>query len=137
MRSLLSMTLLALAWHHIKIAVTAILAVAGAIGLIGSALVYLGSWVRVVSDLARRLRRPWATEDGPPRDPTLEQAQVLNAIHAYFLEHGKPVPFWLLDKLLDRQGVALRKHAESMPRGLLTPEVARRGGFFYNISRTS
>jgi hypothetical protein len=128
------MTSLAFAWRDdIKIAVGVIVATASAIIAIGSALGYLKDWVRTGRDLIGRLRRrlrAWAADDVDPKDPTPEQLRVLNAVCVYFFQQGKPVTFRLLDELLDREGVPLRKNAESMPRGLLMPDVARRGGFF-------
>jgi len=53
-------------------------------------------------------------------------------VYQYFLVHGRPAPFWELDKLLDRAGVPLRQHAESLPPGLLTPNVTPRGGSFHS-----
>jgi hypothetical protein len=55
---------------------------------------------------------------------------VLGAVLGYVLEHGTPVPFRFLDKVLDGEGVQLRPLAESMPPGLLEPDVSRRGGSF-------
>jgi hypothetical protein len=117
------MNVLALTWRTYY---TTILAVAGFIGVVGAAVAYLTSWGRTVYAF---LRRRWphrqnasAAQDGP-KGLTVGQVRVLNAVHQYFLEHGKPAPFWELDKLLDREGLALRENAESLPRGLLTPDV--------------
>jgi hypothetical protein len=134
------MTVLALTWvGYIKIIGGAILAGAGAIGVIGTALGYLKDWLHSARSLAQRLwrvlRHTWvrqaAGDDEARRERilTVGQVRVLNAVHQYFLKRGKPAPFWELDKLLDRRGILLRKYAESLPRGLLTPDVSHRGGF--------
>jgi hypothetical protein len=124
------MTVLALTWHGYY---TALLAGASLIGVVGGALAYLTAWGRSTYDLARRLwrrRQVKPRDHAHPKELTPEQVRVLNAVYDYFLEHGKPAPFWAIDKLLDREGLLLRPHAESMPHGLLMPDVARRGGFF-------
>jgi hypothetical protein len=124
------MTVLAIAWHGYY---TALLAVAGLIGVIGAAVAYLTAWGRSIYDLARRLwhrHQAKAHDHEHPEEPTAEQVRVLNAVYQYFLEHGKPAPFWTIDKLLDREGMRLREQLESLPRGLLTPDISRRGGFF-------
>jgi hypothetical protein len=62
-------------------------------------------------------------------EPTEEQRAALYAVYQHLLEHGSQAPFRQLDKELDRVGIELRKHAESMPAGLLLPDVRPRGGF--------
>lgn len=101
--------------------------------MVGAAANHLTNWSRGTVVLVRRLRSAHGsrTKEEATREPTPEQRQVLNAVLAYFLENGRRAPFRLLDKLLDREAIPLRKNAESMPPGLLTPDVALRGGFFY------
>jgi hypothetical protein len=105
--------------------------IAGAIIAVGGAFGQLGNWVRGAAHLVRRLRRRRAAKHKIPDAPTQDQVRVLNAAHRYFLEQGTPATFRQLDKLLDREGVQLRPHAESMPPGLLTPDISRRGGAFH------
>ena len=117
------MGLLALAWY-------------GYISIVAAALValgYLTQWGREAIELGRRRRRSHRQKsvEERPQKPTADQIRVLNAVYVYFLEHGKPAPFRQLDKELDREDVPLRANVESMPRGLLIPDVAHRGGFFY------
>jgi hypothetical protein len=137
------MTVLALTWvGYIKIIGGVIVAVAIAIAAIGDAQRYLMDWLHSAISLSQRIRRflrhtsaGQATsddEDKPAKELTAGQVRVLNSVHQYFLERGKPAPFWELDKLLDRQGVRLRQNAESLPRGLLTPDVTPRGGSFHS-----
>jgi hypothetical protein len=125
------MTLLAITWHGYY---TAILASAAFITAIGAAIAYLTTWGRSIYDLALRLwrqRQERTTAHAGPKEPTPDQVRVLDSVYRYFLAHGKPEPFWELDKLLDREGLRLREHAESMPRGLLMPDVSHRGGVFH------
>jgi hypothetical protein len=137
------MTVLALTWvGYIKVALGAIVLVAGGIAAIGAAAGYLKDWLRGGGNLAQRIwqsvrRRPagQAAHDNAgehAKESAAEQVRVLNAVHQYFLKHGRPAPFWELDKVLDREGVPLRQNAESLPRGLLIPDVTPRGGAFHS-----
>jgi hypothetical protein len=123
------MSLLALAWYtYVWIAAGGIVTVGGAIALLvkwGRALVsFLRQWM---STRRVRVRREKQTRP----EPSEEQRRVLNAVLRYFLGEGNRAPFRLLDKRLDREGVQLRANAESLPPGLLTPDIQPRGGFFY------
>ncbi len=117
----------ALTWYNYLLIIGG---VAGVIAAVGGALGQLGTWVRRAVSLSRRVRRR-RTRQVTSADPTQDQVRVLDAAHGYFLEHGTPATFGQLDKLLDRDGVQLRPIAESMPPGLLVPDVSRRGGFFH------
>jgi hypothetical protein len=119
------MGLLALAWYeYISIIAGVIVAVGGAIGV-------LTNWGRGVVIVARRLLGSRRQPPPETAEPSEEQREVLNAVYRHFLEEAKRAPFRQLDKELDRAGIELRKNAESMPPGLLTPDVRPRGGFFY------
>lgn len=117
----------ALTWYNYVLIIGG---VAGAVLAVGGVLGQLGTWARGVAGLVRRIRRH-RTQQTAPLDPTPVQVRVLDAVHGYFLERGTPATFRQLDKLLDRDGVQLRPVAESMPPGLLMPDVSRRGGFFH------
>lgn len=104
--------------------------IATAIVAVGAASGQLRRWARGVVSLGRRLRRERAATVDTPTEPTPHQVRILNEVCDYFLTNGTPPTFRQLDKLLDRNGMQLRPHAESMPSGLLMPDVGRRGGFF-------
>lgn len=61
--------------------------------------------------------------------------RVLNAVYEHFRSTGQRAEFGDLDKQLDLEGARLRPLAESMPPGLLIPNVASRGGFFRKDDR--
>jgi hypothetical protein len=107
--------------------------VARTIVTVGAALEALTGWGRAMIGLVRRLVRARRDHTGPAaaEEPTEEQRAVLNAVLQHFLERGTRAPFRQLDKELDHVEIELRKNAESMPPGLLIPDVRPRGGFFY------
>jgi hypothetical protein len=88
----------------------------------------------VEQTLARATALPELPPPGPvlaaASEPSEEQRQVLDAVYERFRASGRRVPFSELDKQIDLRGMALRPLAESMPRGLLLPVVASRGGFY-------
>ncbi len=108
---------------------------AGVIATLGGAYTALEIWgqdlaaalrsFRGIADRHRSLPAPEGRQE-----PTREQVRVLNAIYEYFRDNAKRAPFRMLDKQLDLQGLKLRPHLESMPSGLLFPDVRQRGGFF-------
>lgn len=121
------MNVLAVSWYK------DVLIAAGAIVTIGAAVGYLTSWGRGVlrGALALRSRRAQRQAVAPATaEPSPAQVRILNAVHEHFRTYGRRAVFRELDKQLDLQGVKLRPLAESMPRGLLLPNVASRGGFF-------
>jgi hypothetical protein len=126
------MRILAAAWS------AEALVVAAAIGTIGTAAAVLRGWGRGLWHAVRRLlygrsqRR--ARTAGPP-EPSEEQVHVLNAVYEHFRSTGQRPQFGDLDKQLDLEEVRLRPLAESMPPGLLIPNVASRGGFYRNDDR--
>jgi hypothetical protein len=123
-------TYYAVAWY------TDVLIVAGAIVTIGAAATYLTSWgrtgMRAVVAIARRRSEQRAI--GPAgeesTEPSNAQVLVLNAVHEHVRAYGRRPLFRVLDKQLDLEGVTLRPLAESMPSGLLLPDVSSRGGLF-------
>lgn len=117
---------LALTWYDYLLIIGG---TAGVVVAIGGALGQLSNWARGVVSLGRRLRRERAASDDARTEPTLDQVRILNEVCDYFLTHGTPTTFRQLDKLLDRDGTQLRPHAESMPPGLLMPDVGRPGGY--------
>ncbi|HVC85785.1 MAG TPA: hypothetical protein VNC40_00015 [Gaiellaceae bacterium] len=96
-------------------------------------LALLVEWSKVVQRLSARSRRRTAAH-GPDSDaqdqPTTEQVRVLDAVANYFLQHGSCPRFKQMSTLLDREGLKLRPVAQSMPAGLLLPNVRPRGQFF-------
>ncbi|MGP0100040.1 MAG: hypothetical protein ACLPUT_00250 [Solirubrobacteraceae bacterium] len=89
----------------------------------------------VEQTLARAAALPELPPPGPAlaaagSEPSEGQRRVLDAVYERFRASGRQVPFSELDKQFDLQGIALRPLAESMPRGLLLPVVASRGGFY-------
>ena len=121
------MTPLAVTWWN------DVLIAAGAVAVVGAAIGYLTGWGRSVARAAfvlrqrRALRQPSSPEI--PK-PSPDQVRILDAVYESFRTRGGPVGFSELDKQLDFEGLKLRTLAESMPPGLLIPDVSSRGGFF-------
>jgi len=112
-----------------------VLAVALAVAALGGAYRAIRVWGRDLASLIRRARaagrrRRSAHQVETVSGPAPEHVRVLDAVCAYFRQQGKRAPFRVLDKQLDLDGFELRPAAESMPKGLLLPDVGYRGGFF-------
>lgn len=61
-----------------------------------------------------------------PALPTSEQRRLLNAIWQGFRREGQWPSYLGIDQLLDREGLAVRPLIESMPPGLMTPDLSTR-----------
>jgi len=112
-----------------------VLIAAGVIATLGGAYTALKVWGKDLASAFRSLRgiahrRRSLPDPAGRQEPTQEQVRVLNTVYEYFLDNAKRAPFRMLDKQLDLQGIKLRPLAESMPPGLLSPDVSRRGGFY-------
>lgn len=112
-----------------------ILIAAGAIATLGAAVGYLTGWGRaaahaVIAIGRRRASGETVEQKSVPAEPDPGQVNVLDAIYGQARATGRRPLFRDLDKQLDLVGVKLRPLAESMPPGLLLPDVAPRGGSF-------
>ena len=65
-------------------------------------------------------------DQAPTAEPSREQIRVLNAIHEQTLDNGDLPAFRVVDKQLDLEGLKLRELVESMPPGLMRPDLAVR-----------
>lgn len=65
-----------------------------------------------------------AVDEASKAEPSDDQIRVLNAIHERTLANGDLPSFRLLDKQLDLEGLKLRELVQSMPPGLMRPDVA-------------
>jgi hypothetical protein len=63
-------------------------------------------------------------DEEPPAEPSHEEIRVLKAIHEATLDNGDLPSFRVLDKQLDLQGLKLRDLVQSMPPGLMRPDLA-------------
>lgn len=64
-------------------------------------------------------------------EPTSDQRRLLGLIYDEFQRTGRRPTYQWIDKLVDAQGVSLRRLVTTMPPGLMTPESAWGGGYYW------